>query len=95
MQFKIVGKILTPWKVSKTIFMSFICISFHPWILRLVFLRELGFAVSVNRNFPAKVWKEILLENHHCKYHGLASSLSSAPEKRELAFEILPEPILK
>lgn len=95
MQFRIVRKILTPRKVSKTVFINFICISFHPWILRLIFLRELGFAVPVNLNFPAKGWKEILLENQCCKYNGLASSLSSLPEKREVAFEILPEPILK
>ncbi|KAJ7402816.1 hypothetical protein BTVI_82794 [Pitangus sulphuratus] len=54
-------------------------------------LRELGFAVSVN--FPVNVWEEILLENQHCQYNGLDSSLPSPPEKTEVAFEILPEPI--
>lgn len=65
MQFRILRKILTPWKVSKTVYIDFVCIGFHPWISRLICLGELGFAVSVN--FPANAWEEILLEDWCCK----------------------------
>lgn len=91
MQFRILSRILSPWKVRKTVYIDTICISFHPWISRLIPLGELGFAVSVN--FPANVWEEILLEDQCCKYNGLDSSLTSPPEKTEVAFEILPDPI--
>lgn len=65
MQFRVLRQILTPWKVSKTVYIDFVCISFHPWISRLIRLGELGFAVPVN--FPANVWEEILLEDWCCK----------------------------